>query len=404
MSNSRLLPRGIDVRTLAMVAEKTDNLVIITDPRGFIEWVNQGFERTTGYTLEETLGKRPGQLLQGQETCKDTVKLIGNAIAEQRPITTEILNFSKSGRPYWLHINIQPIFDEGGELLHFVAIELDLTEQKAQEQEIRQLADQLKAALDTKNRFFSIIAHDLRSPFSGLIQLMKFLSHDIDRLSREQLRMLIDDLLERSESTLGLLENLLEWAQKQTGHMTCEPERLDLYEVFEQAIKPLLHAAEGKQLRIRWLEDTRLPKDVEAKGHTRVKDEPAWVHADQQMLLSIARNLLSNAIKFSHPNSEIRLTLEKSAHHYVLTVTDQGVGMDERQLDNLFRLDVKTQKEGTAGEKGSGLGLALCQEFVRLNHGRLTCRSKLGRGTSFQLHLPVSQAKDVAQSLAISPA
>lgn len=137
---AQILGKQDQLELLSLVAKNTDNAVIITDPDGRILWVNEGFERISEYTLEEVQGRKPGHVLQGQDTDPDTVAYLRAQIMARQPATTEILNYSKTGRPYWLELRITPVFSAKGELTHFVAIELDITERKADEQWLKQLS------------------------------------------------------------------------------------------------------------------------------------------------------------------------------------------------------------------------------------------------------------------------
>jgi PAS domain S-box-containing protein len=137
------------LRVLAMVAARTDNAVILTNPQGLIEWVNEGFTRLTGYTLPEVHGRKPGAVLQGPGTSADTVRYMRESLAQRQAFTSEVLNYARDGRPYWVHVEVQPLFDEQGELTHFMAIERDITQRRDMEHKLAESEERLRLALDS---------------------------------------------------------------------------------------------------------------------------------------------------------------------------------------------------------------------------------------------------------------
>ena len=379
-SNGEATPQDTELRMLAMVAKSTDNAVIVTDPAGRIEWVNDGFTRITEYSLEEVVGKKPGSFLQSEETDKSTVAEIGRAIAEKRPITTEILNFSKSGRRYWLHINIQPVFGVDGELQKFIAIELDLTERHAAEDRIRMLNKELEEALETKNKFFSIIAHDLRAPFSGLTSMVECLANGIEIFSPEELKDFSARLLVSCRTNLRLMENLLRWARSQMKQLQPNLENLSLTQAVALCCENLKQAAAMKGITI----DFDPPGDIQ-------------VEADSAMINSAVQNLISNAIKFSQRGGKIEVRIEPGENEtYRIRVKDFGVGMHESIAQSLFSPAHTTHARGTEGEGGSGLGLMLVKEFISLHGGEVWCESTPGKGSEFFISLPGAAKKKLA--------
>lgn len=369
--------REHDSKTLAMVAQNTENAVIVTDKSGKTEWVNHGFTRMSGYNLFEVIGKKPGEILQGPETSAETKTEISAALREGRSITTEILNYSKEGRPYWLHLNIQPIFDKHKQVSKFVAIQLDLTERQQKEKKIHELNQKLSRALADKDRFFSILAHDLRAPFTALLGLMRLLVADIYNLPPEELKKLAENILDSGENTLDLINNLLEWAQCQTDSFTLESRLVDIKDLVDKAVKRLNRVAENKDIRI---EVNILASELQCE-------------VDPNMMMSALQNLVSNAIKFSQAGSVIEVKVD-SEHggDLRIDVRDEGVGMTQEVQDTLFSVGHKSYGVGTHGEKGTGLGLVLCKDFVEKNQGQLSLVSQVGVGSTFTIHLPMADA------------
>lgn len=223
----------------------------------------------------------------------------------------------------------------------------------------------------TKDKFFSIIAHDLRSPFTALLGMTELLDEHFDSYSREQMKASIQKLRESSTQVFALLENLLTWSRLQRGLIECSPEELSLYPLVRQMEFLFRSGTEQKYIQIRNL----IPED-------------AVVYADRRMLDTVLRNLLSNAIKFTAAEGTITMSAIPHSHMLDIAVADTGTGMNQEALGKIFRIDAKYSKAGTAGEQGTGLGLVLCKELVELNKGTIGAESVPGQGTVFTVTLP----------------
>jgi signal transduction histidine kinase len=233
---------------------------------------------------------------------------------------------------------------------------------------------ELREANASKDKFFSIIAHDLRSPFNVLISLTEVLFKDFDQYSPEFLKKNVERVHTSSKQLYSLLTNLLEWSRLERGVLVCEPARLLLSELTDLVIHLLLETAEQKQITIR----NRIPQGT-------------YGYADLNMVKTILRNLLSNALKFTENGGSIEVTSQMLADGVVeIAVTDTGVGIAPEKHADLFRIDVKTSRPGTAGEKGTGLGLVLCKDLIEKNGGSIWIESEEGKGSAFRFTLPAT--------------
>jgi two-component system, sensor histidine kinase and response regulator len=248
---------------------------------------------------------------------------------------------------------------------------IDITETKRIEKQLRQYAEDLKEANDAKEKFFSIIAHDLRSPFLGILGSIQMLSSEYQILSDEERKLLIERVGCSIRKTFELLENLLHWSRMQSGKITPTPVDLSLNIEIAQVVTLLREFAENKNIEI----ENKL-----ANGY-RIK-------IDRDMLKTIMRNLISNAIKFSVAGGRINIMCEEKENEVVISVVDNGIGMDDETLDGLFKIDRTRSRMGTSNEAGTGIGLLVCKEMVELNNGRLWAESSEGTGSSFYLALP----------------
>ncbi|MCB1191330.1 MAG: hybrid sensor histidine kinase/response regulator [Leptospiraceae bacterium] len=237
------------------------------------------------------------------------------------------------------------------------------------EKKLKSANEELTKALATKDKFFSIIAHDLKSPFSLLLNLSEFLSdEDVTQTEKNEI---IQDLQQASKQTFNLLKNLLEWSRTQGGRIEFEPERLDLSLLVDKNIQ-LMEAN---------------PKNISLVS--KVSDT-INVLADKNMIDTIIRNLLSNAIKFTPKNGKVEITAKIKDKFVEICVSDNGVGIKPENIDNIFRIDIKHTTLGTEKEKGTGIGLILCKEFAETNGGTLWVESELGKGSNFFVTIPVS--------------
>jgi two-component system, sensor histidine kinase and response regulator len=240
------------------------------------------------------------------------------------------------------------------------------------EYKLKQSNEELTKLNIEKDKFFSIIAHDLRSPFSGLIGLLEILTEEIDNLDEESRNEIIKSLFNSSKQVYTLLENLLEWSRLQRKKIMLNPQNHDIRRLISVILGILNAQAASKNLALH----NHIPEDSIAYG-------------DERMISTIFRNLLTNAIKFSYENSKIDVSLsEATEDELIFSVRDYGIGMSDEIRENLFKIGTKVSQHGTLNESGTGLGLVLCKEFADLNHGKVWVESEEGSGSTFFISLP----------------
>ncbi len=238
-------------------------------------------------------------------------------------------------------------------------------------EEISSQRDELKALNVTKDKFFNLIAHDLRSPFCSLISLTESLISNYDEISEEQKLELFKIVNKSAVDMHALLENLLEWARSQTSSISVSMESFNIGSVIESNIELSKLSAEKKQITL----------FCKQKITTFVK-------ADINMINSVLRNLIGNAIKFTKIKGTIEISVEETDHFVEVSVADNGVGIMIDDIAKLFRLDIYITHRGTSNEKGTGLGLLICKEFVERNGGSISVASIVGEGTTFRFTVP----------------
>jgi len=254
-------------------------------------------------------------------------------------------------------------------------------ELSARNDQISQQRDELRSINNSKDKFFSIIAHDLKSPFTGMLGFSEMLAEDYDSLSDEQRREFAEDIHSSIKMGLNLVENLLAWASIQTGKMEYKPGKIMLGREVEKVLDILKGIAIRKNISVQ----SEIGQEVN-------------VTADQNMLHSILLNLVSNALKFTKEGGEICVTASVAKDRPEMTeisVMDSGVGMNQQEISKLFASDVHFSKKGTANENGTGLGLLLCREMVEKHGGHIIVISTVGVGSTFSFTIPGTQTTEI---------
>ena len=247
----------------------------------------------------------------------------------------------------------------------------DITRRKQSEESMLQINAQLKELNDTKDKLFSIIAHDLRSPFNAILGYSELLSENIYNYDLKKSEEFAKQINFSAKRIPALIDNLLTWANTQTGKIEFAPTTQKLNPIMQEMVDVLESSARIKNISL----STFQPGDM-------------FVCADQNMLKTILRNLISNAIKFTHPGGKVEVYAMVSNEVVQVSVSDNGVGIDEEMQNRLFKIDSETTTIGTANERGSGLGLILCKDFVQKHGGEIWVDSKPGKGSTFHFTLP----------------
>ncbi len=227
----------------------------------------------------------------------------------------------------------------------------------------------------TKDKFYGIIAHDLRGPFNAILGFSELLMTNLHDFSTNKIEQMLSNVNSAAKDTFNLLENLLEWVKSQTGRIEFEPQLFNLSDVINNVVSFSENMAQVKNITIK--------HNISSSF---------MVYADKNMVSTILRNLISNAIKFTNRNGNISIEEDQNPDVTVITVCDTGVGIDQETLQNLFKLSEKVSLSGTENERGTGLGLILCKEFVEQHNGKIWVESELGKGSRFKFTLPTHQS------------
>lgn len=243
-----------------------------------------------------------------------------------------------------------------------------------EKEEIEEKRNELEMMNATKDKFFSIIAHDLKNPFNTIIGLSELLAYRYENYSKEKIQLFIQQIYKYSTNAYSLLDNLLQWARAQTGQLVVSPEELDVKETIQENMRLIQNQANQKEIALQ----------IDA-------DQASTVYADKNMVNTVLRNLFSNAIKFSHRKGTIKVVAKDYDQKFVIiSVIDYGIGIEPENVDKIFDLSANFSTSGTESEEGTGLGITLCKDFVEKNHGNIWVESEKGKGSAFHFTLPKS--------------
>jgi PAS domain S-box-containing protein len=363
---------------LSLVASKTENVVVIMDGNGNFEWVNEGFEKK--YELDfESFVKKNGENIRENSSNENISTILNQIYITNKPYTYNSQYTDDKGDVFWSLTNITPILNSDKEVSNLILIDSDITDLKnaesqinAQRNEMELIAVELQKTNATKDRLFSIIAHDLKNPFHSILGFTSILQSKYKDIEREKLKEFLGMIHDSTSSAYQLLENLLEWARTQTNNVNFRPTMTNVRAIADEAVSLLSLNASNKNITFK--------NDI---------DESLMIFADQNMLTTVIRNISGNAIKFTNEGGSITFTSTTDKAFVRINIIDSGVGMPQERVNSLFDLDKVKSSAGTTGETGTGLGLLVCAEFMKLNNGEIKVASKPGKGSTFTLELPI---------------
>ncbi|MFA9391090.1 MAG: ATP-binding protein [Prolixibacteraceae bacterium] len=336
------------------------------------QYINPAFTKMFGYQIEEVSSVAEWWPLaypvdnyrkQVEEEWQQKVKKSIESRTEIEPMEVEVT--SKDGTIK----NISWGFISSG--TQNWAFGMDLTDRKNAERTLKENEMYLKELNSAKDKFFSIISHDLKNPFNSIIGLSDLLIERIQEKDYKGIEEFVKAIQDTAQHTMSLLLNLLEWANSQTGNLKYQPEHLNIESLFNEVFSLVKPLANEKSILI--------STDVSSNS---------IVCADKAMISTVIRNLISNAIKFTYPLGKIEISVVQNKDETLVTIADSGVGINRDKIKDLFCIDKNTSTQGTQNEKGTGLGLHLCKEFIEKHGGQIWAESELGKGTSFHFSIP----------------
>jgi len=336
-------------------------------------------EKVTGYSQADFLGDSKLFLkIIHPDDFPMLKKRLSTLIRSKFQLSSEmeVRIINKQGGAVWIRNKVKLIRNDAGRIQKIYGLVSDITLKKRAEEELKKSTENLLKLNETKDRFISIISHDLRTPFSSILGFTELLSND-ETLSKDERSQYINFIKESSNSMLSLVNSLLDWTRLQTGRVKFEPQKIQAKTIIEKSINTLSGMSFQKGINI-----------ISTVGNDH------FVFVDKDLIEQVFNNLLSNAIKFTSKDDKVAISVKPSgtARFLEFSVKDTGEGIKQENISKLFSVDTKFTSEGTSGEKGSGLGLSLVKDIVEKHSGKIWVESEYGTGTDFKFTLPTASA------------
>lgn len=333
------------------------------DKEGVLKYVNNQFCHLHDLSHSELIGRNFLDLLPGNER-DGIVKCIHHLTPEDSICEGEFQLESADGKEMWMHWLIRALVNSKGRIFEYQYVGVDITK-------VKQTEDKLKRLNNTKDKLFSIIAHDVKNPFNAVLGFSSLLKNNMEYYSQEQVKEYVGRILSASENVYKILDDLLVWAKTQLGQITVIKSEIRLNSIVVEAIDSFSIHAKEKGIKI-----------------INEVDNATYVSADHEMIRFVVRNLLHNGIKFTKEEGCVKFTSYSNGKYEILIVKDDGIGIKGDKLKNLFDLSGFVETSGTAKEKGSGLGLTLSKDLIEKNGGKIEVTSVEGMGSEFKIFLP----------------
>ena len=343
--------------------------MMVTDAQFRIVDMNNRASELLNLKMNDVLGKEIIHVLEVQSAIESIKR-------DYKPVIFDH-HFETCNNHLCLEIHLSSILNHNRQPVGFLFVLHDMTQQKQAEREREALIQELHEANDTKNRFFSIVSHDLKGPFLTINSYLQLIQNNWGDLTQEKFLKLTDELNSSVKNTYSFLENLLSWARSQTGALQYNLKEISVVAVVDNVMEIVLAQANQKEIKI----------------VNHIVDD-CLICADANITGTILRNLISNAIKFTPREGKIELKCQKLKELVQIDVVDSGVGMEPALVNDLFKLDKTVTLPGTDNERGSGLGLILCREFAEKQGGTIQVQSEEGKGSTFSITLPSSCSGD----------
>ncbi|HKJ78710.1 MAG TPA: PAS domain-containing sensor histidine kinase [Prolixibacteraceae bacterium] len=354
---------------LSHLLKNSFDMVVLLDSEGNQTYVSESCEKILGYSPDELTNIPVIEKMIHPEDQEKTYNGLKGILTKKAHGGTQYRHRHKNGG--WIYLEAFGTNQLDNPNINSIVLNVrDVTERKNAELALVESQARLRELNATKDRFFSIIAHDLKSPFANVLGLSEMLEEHAQNKDYGELEQISKLIHQSSLLAMDLLTNLLEWARAQTGRIKFNPVKVNLKEQVNEVKNLLTNLALQKSITI----------------HNNLENN-TFVQADKKMLSTIFRNLISNGIKFTHQGGKITVNATQLDHQIIVSVADNGIGMNPELTDNLFKIDYSYSSPGTHQETGTGLGLLLCKEFVDFHNGKIWAVSTPGKGSTFHFTL-----------------
>ncbi|MDP4209624.1 MAG: PAS domain-containing sensor histidine kinase [Bacteroidota bacterium] len=344
---------------------------------GRFTYISPSIYALRGYSVEEAMAQTmeesltPESVRYIQENLPKRIQAFYTGDESARAQISEVQQPCKDGSIIWVEVVTTFITNKDNKIVEILGVSRNIESRKKAAEQLQLYAMQLEELNATKDKFFSIIAHDLRNPFGAIHNLAELLLENIEIDNKQLVSKIAKLLYDSSKHTFELLQNLLEWAKIQQGGLNFKPELLDLSFILNEETETLAPLINQKEISL----ELSIPADIQ-------------ITADKYMLRSIFRNLLTNAVKFTPNNGSVTVKALNDNNNIIIAVKDTGIGLSSDEQERLFKIDRVISKNGTNNERGTGLGLMLCNEFVKKHNGEISVESTSGKGSTFRIVIP----------------
>jgi len=370
----------------ALLENTTDTIpafIAVVDAKTLIyKFVNKKYQDSFQHERSKIIGSHISKVI-GKENTEIAMKYIDEV--RQGKTTSYINTFNLSEGIRYINVSFTPSFNQQGEVQDIIVLSYDITDIKEAEISLRENESKLQELNATKDKLFSIIGHDLKTPLNNIMGFAELIFESLDSSVNNKIVQYHKHIYEAATSMSKLLENLLQWANSQRKVTTVYRENINLNVITHQCVELLRLAANAKNISI---------KNEVTKN--------CAVFADKDMITTVLRNILQNAIKFTNSGGEITISSEMKEENCKITVTDNGIGIKTELHDKIFSVAPNLTTIGTANERGTGLGLLICKEFIEQNKGNLWVESEVGKGSKFHFELPITTEIEDNQSVETS--
>lgn len=347
---------------LSLIAEKNINAVVIADAEGNIEWANTSFLKMSGFAMEELVGKNPGKLLQGAETNPETVRYLKEKISNGLPFNCEIINYSKTGKKYWVSIRGQALYNKKNEIVKFFAIQEDITSKKHLEEQQEELVENLAKSNKELEDYAQIVSHDLKSPLRSIHSLITWIKEDNDKEFNDKTLKYLSMVENKVEKMDHLIEGILTYSKIDKVNLISE--QVNTYEIVQNIIN-IIH--------------------IPAHIKVIVANDLPVIKADRFRIQQLFQNIISNAVSYNDkPNGTIQIDWKMQDNNYLFSIKDNGPGIAKKNHEKIFQIFQSLNNNS----KSTGLGLSIVKKIIDTYNGTIWIESEIGQGTTFYFTIP----------------
>jgi PAS domain S-box-containing protein len=360
------------------VASVTSGVVICdaTQHDQPIVFCNAAFTRITGYTAAEAMG-RNCRFLQGRDTDREQVERMRRAIQVGRAVTVTLRNYRKDGRTFWNEVNISPLHDAQGKLIHFVGIIQDATNRIRTEENLREAKDQAEVANRSKSEFLANVSHELRTPLNAILGFTEIMQMGMfGPLGAPQYHTYAKDVHDSGQLLLDIINDILDLSKIEAGRMELFPEAVDVRDAFEACLRLVSGRAQTNGVTLHSELSPNLPK----------------LRVDPRALKQMLTNLLTNAVKFTPKGGRVQLSARLDGDQVELSVADTGIGIAPKDIAKVLEPFGQADNAHSRSQQGTGLGLPIVKALVEQSGGSFRLESKVDVGTTVTLRLPAVKA------------